>query len=701
MVAQERTNYPIALSVDDLGEGFALTAQTDRRIDPHRVTGYLRTAIQSLVEALEQQPHRAALSLSILPENERRQVLELFNATRAVYPQEKLIHELFEEQVERTPGAVAVIYEDQLLTYAELNTKANQLARYLTAEGVTAGQLIPLLMPRSPQMLIAQLAVLKIGAAYVPIDPEFPLERRAFILRDCTARWVLVAQEQDAALEQEGLQWIDCKAAAEEIGQAVQENLGLKLDTPAVAYVMYTSGSTGEPKGVMVPHHAVSRLVINNGYTQIEPSDCIGHGSNPAFDASTFEIWGALLNGARVAVIPHSVVLDAQSFAQTLQQHSVTVLWLTAGLFTQSVQSLSAVFGQLRYLLVGGDVVSPEAVREVLRSNPPLHLLNGYGPTEGTTFSATYEIETLSEDAASIPIGWPIANTRIYILDARLNPVPIGAQGELYVAGAGVALGYLNRDELTAERFLRDPFSADTQGRMYRTGDLGRWRADGAIEYLGRNDEQVKIRGYRIELGEIEAQLMSHEQIKEVVVIAREDVAGEKRLVAYVMPESPLPLDPLRIPAPLTVESMRMHLNGLLPDYMIPSAFVILQNFPLTRNGKLDRKALPTPEFAAYSIQPYEAPQGEIEEILVDIWQSVLGIEEVGRRGNFFELGGHSLMAMKLIVRVAESLFTSIPVQALFKNPTIQELAEFIERVRQEKLQSVPSTEGDVEEYAI
>ena len=662
-----------------------MTAQTDRRIDPQRITGYLHTAVVSLVEALEEAPQSQALSLPILPESERRQVIELFNATETAYPQDRLIHELFEEQVERTPAAVAVMYEDQSLTYAELNAKANQLASYLREQGVTAGQLIPILMPRSLQMLIGQLAVLKIGAAYVPIDPEFPVERQAFMLRDCAARWALVAQEPGAALEHPRLQWIDCTAAGEQIGQAAEENPGVRLERPAVAYVMYTSGSTGEPKGVMVPHHAVNRLVINNGYTQIEPSDCVAHGSNPAFDASTFEIWGALLNGARVAIIPPAVVLDGQSFAQTLQRHRVTVLWLTAGLFTQSVQSLSEVFGQLRYLLVGGDVVNPEAVREVLRGSRPRHLLNGYGPTEGTTFSATYEIETVKEDGAGIPIGRPIANTRIYILDARLNPVPIGVPGELYIAGAGVALGYLQRDELTVERFLRDPFSTDpsaedsladrsvvadrAQGRMYKTGDLGRWRADGAIEYLGRNDHQVKIRGFRVELGEIEAQLLRHGQIQEAVVIAREDVPGEKRLVAYVVAGEAAATSPA-----VSVERLRESLKPVLPDYMVPSAMVLLESLPLTANGKLDRRALPAPEQGAYGSRAYEAPRGEIEEILSGIWQELLRVERVGRSDNFFELGGHSLLIVQMLERLRR-VGLSAQVRGVFESATLADLA--------------------------
>jgi amino acid adenylation domain-containing protein len=702
------TNYPVVLSVDDAGEGFGLEMQTDRRIEPRRMLGFVCTALQSLIQALEEAPQTAALTLPILPEAERHRVIELFNRTQAAYPQEQLIHELFEEQVERTPHAVAVIYEDQSLTYAELNAHANQLAHYLIQQGVPSGQLIPILMPRSLQMLIAQLAVLKCGGAYVPVDPEFPVERQAFMLRDCGAQWVLATQERCEQLARESVQWVDCATAAQAIEKVSKANGRLKLARPAVAYVMYTSGSTGVPKGVMVPHHAVSRLVINNGYTQIEPSDCFAHCSNPAFDASTFEIWGALLNGARLAIIPQRVVLETERFAKVLKQQRVSILFQTTALFNQRVFTAPETFAQLKYLLFGGEVCDPRAVRKVLQRGAPRHLLHVYGPTETTTFATWYPIVAVATEAKSVPIGRPIANTQVYILDTHLKPVPIGVAGEIHIGGPGLALGYLNRAELTAGRFIQDPFHHDSQARLYKTGDLGKWCPDGTIEYLGRNDQQVKIRGFRIELGEIEAQLMRHESIKETVVTvwqgarhasqeegwedgpwadrerathvhrdepwaddehamrAQRDVSKEKRLVAYVV---------LHVAAASpSVESLRAHLLVVLPEYMIPSAFVMMENLPLTANGKLDRKALPAPEAGAYLSRQYQAPRGEVEELLAGIWRELLHVERAGRHDNFFELGGHSLLIVQMLERLRRAGL-SAPIQRVFASPTLAQLA--------------------------
>jgi acyl-coenzyme A synthetase/AMP-(fatty) acid ligase len=348
---------------------------------------------------------------------------------------------------------------------------------------------------------------------------------------------------------------------------------------------MYTSGSTGVAKGVEVPHRAISRLVINNGYLDFQPNDRVAFAANPAFDASTLEVWGALLNGGRVVVIDQETVLSPLRFVQALQASAVNVMWLTVGLFNQYAGELLGVLPSLRYLVVGGDVLDPRVIGRVLREGAPQHLLNGYGPTETTTFASVYRIEAVSAQG-SIPIGRPIANTQIYLLDRLMQPVPIGVAGEIYIGGAGVARGYLNRPQLTAQRFISDPFSGDPQARIYKTGDLGRWLADGNIEYLGRNDTQVKMRGFRIELGEIEAKLSALEGVREAVVLAREDAPGEKRLVAYVTAQSGVEL---------SADALRGQLLAVLPEYMVPSAYVSLAALPLTGNGKVDRKALPAP----------------------------------------------------------------------------------------------------------
>jgi amino acid adenylation domain-containing protein len=662
------TNYPITITVDDLGDAFRVTVQTDYRVDPGRVLRYLTTATQSLVDALEEAPQTPALSLGILPESERHELLDLFNATQAPYPQQKLVYELFEEQVERTPGAVAVVYEEASLTYAGLNAKANQLARYLREQGVQVGECIPILMPRCPLMLVAQLAALKSGGTYVPLDIGQPVERLALMIRDCGAHHVLADREAWDGLDRSGMQWVDCAALADSIGNFPGSDLGLKLNSLHPAYVMYTSGSTGVPKGVIVPHGAVTRLVINNGYARIDSTDCIAHCSNPAFDASTFEIWGALLNGARLLIVPQAVLLDPNCLAMEFRQQRVTVLFLTVGLFTQYVDALAAVFAELRYLITGGDVVEPGPIGRLVDIGAPQNLLNAYGPTECTTFSTTYLIQSMDEGVKSIPIGRPISNAQMYILNHYWRPVPIGVEGEIYIAGDGVGLGYLNRPQLTAERFIANPFGANPASRLYKTGDLGRWRCDGTIEYRGRNDQQVKIRGFRIELGEIEAQLARYPLVKEVVVLARQDVPNDKRLVAYIIPSD----------SSLEAQTLRSYLKTVLPDYMIPSAFVTLERWPLTPNGKLDRKVLPAPEFESDVNRDYEAPQGEVEEALAGIWQKLLRLERVGRHDNFFESGGHSLLGIRLMASIEERFTLKASVGTVFHHPTIREMAMVI-----------------------
>ena len=664
---REWTNYPISVSVEDLGESFRLTVQTDHRVDPSRAAGYLQEALQSMLNSLERAPQTLALELSILPAFERELVTEQFNTTSAPYPSQKRIHEIFEEQVERTPFAVAVISTEASLSYRDLNEVANRLARLLKAYGVQVGECIPVCMSRSVEMLVAQLAVLKCGAAYVPVDSKLPFERQLLLIQDCDARYILSDQSIPRVFAERAFQWISYTSAVMGSENMSCEDLESECGSSSQpAYVMYTSGSTGLPKGVVVPHRAVSRLVINNAYVEIRPQDRVAHCSNPAFDASTFEIWGGLLNGAAVVVIPQAIVLDASAFAAMLRQQRVSIMWLTVGLFTQYWEALKDVFPGIRYLLTGGDVVEPGIVRRALGDQSPKNLLNGYGPTECTTFTTTYRVNRLDESVTNVPIGRPIANTRIYILDRYLQPVPIGVSGEIYIGGDGVALGYLNRPELTAERFIVDSFSAEPNARLYKTGDLGRWLPDGNIEYLGRNDQQVKIRGFRIELGEIESHISGHAQVARVAVLARQDADGGRRLVAYVVPRDKS--------YSLNAESLREYLKKSLPEYMLPSALVTLSSFPLTANGKLDRRALPAPDLAAYARRPYEAPQGEIEEVLVGVWQDLLRVDLVGRHDNFFALGGHSLMIVQMMDRLRR-IDRVVDVRSVYESQTLADLA--------------------------
>lgn len=664
---REWTNYPVAVSVEDLGEIFRLTAQTDHRIDPERVTGYLQNAIQSVLNALEEAPQTLALSLPILPDSERESVIKHFNATFAPYPSQKLVHQLFEEQVERTPTASAVISTERSLNFHDLNAVANKLARLLKVRGVRAGEYVPVCMPRSAEMLIAQLAILKCDAAYVPLDPKLPLERQLFFIHDCHARLILADQGIPRAFRERTFEWLSYTSAVAASETLSCENLGSEHGSASQpAYVMYTSGSTGTPKGVVVPHRAVSRLVINNPYVDIGSRDRVAHCSNPAFDASTFEIWGGLLNGAAVVVVPQAIVLDANAFAVMLGRHGVSIMWLTVGLFTQYSEVLKEVFPGIRYLLTGGDVVEPSVVKRVLRGRPPQRLLNGYGPTECTTFTTTYSMDEIDDSVTNIPIGRPIANTKVYILNRDLQPVPVGVSGEIYIGGDGVALGYLNRSDLTAERFITDPFSSDSQARLYRSGDVARWRPDGNVEYLGRNDRQVKIRGFRIELGEIESRISKHVEVAEAAVLVRQDADNDRCLVAYVVPRD--------ASNPLSADALRDYLKPLLPDYMLPRALVTMSRFPLTPNGKLDRRALPAPESVAYARRPYEEPRGEIEEVLAGIWGDLLHVGFIGRYDNFFELGGHSLMIVQMMERLRQ-VGRTVNVRSVFESETLADLA--------------------------
>ncbi|SNT66744.1 amino acid adenylation domain-containing protein, partial [Stenotrophomonas lactitubi] len=528
------------------------------------------------------------------------------------YPRDGLIHHVFQEQVRAQPEAVAADFHGATLSYQQLDRRANQVAQVLRANGAGPDRCVAICSGRRLEFIVGLLGILKAGAAYVPLDPDYPVERLGFMLEDCQPVAVLTWPEHHARIQ-----------------ALVRSTPVIALDDPRfdaaptdapdvpglgsqhLAYVMYTSGSTGQPKGVMVEHRNVLRLAINNGFASLGPSDVVAHCANPAFDAATWEIWGALLVGARVQVVAEQVALDPVALDKALRAGGVTALWLTAGLFNAHADALTDAFAGLRYLLVGGDVLDPDRIGRVLaQSTPPQHLLNGYGPTESTTFASTHLIEQV-EPGRSIPIGRPIGNTQIHLLAPDGQPVLPGVIGEVYIGGDGVARGYLNQPELSAERFLADPYRDDPSARLYRSGDLARWLDDGTLEFIGRADFQLKLRGYRIEPGEIETHLRTCAGVREAVVIAREDTPGDKRLVAYVLAEDQSP------PAP---ELLRAHLAQKLADYMLPSAFVTVPHWPLTSNGKLDRRALPAPDIAAVVAGCYEAPVGEVEQALATLW---------------------------------------------------------------------------------
>jgi amino acid adenylation domain-containing protein len=494
-----------------------------------RLRGYLLTVLRAMVRDAEQPVAR----IPLLDKAERTLLLETCNRTRTPYPQHACVHALFEAQAQRTSDAVAIVDGDSSLTYSQLNQRANRLAHQLIALGVQPGDSIATVLERGIDLVVAQLGILKAGAAYVPINPQAPVARQAWVVADCAARRVLLHRGH-ASPDALGV-----PAVLMDTLEGPDTNPALPLSSEAPAYVMYTSGSTGLPKGVVVPHRAINRLLIHNGYARFDSEDRIAWLGNPAFDISTLEVWAPLLHGARLIVIAHACVLQPTLFRQQLRDHGMTVLHLTAGLFRQIADDLGDALSHLRLLLVGGDAVDSATVARVLERHAPQQLLHCYGPTESTTFATTSVLTREDAAQARLPIGRPIANTRIYLLDAYGEPVPYGAIGELYIGGDGVALGYLNRPELTAERFLPDPFAEHADARMYRTGDLARYLPDRRLAFLGRNDQQLKIRGYRIEPGEIEARLAEHPAVREAVVIARTDTSGDKRLVAYWTPHKP------------------------------------------------------------------------------------------------------------------------------------------------------------------
>jgi amino acid adenylation domain-containing protein/non-ribosomal peptide synthase protein (TIGR01720 family) len=674
---REKTNYTltvIARSGPRLQLKVAYDASRFEAGAAQRMLGHLRTVLEAMAESADGRVG----DLPLLTPQERECLLVEWNATASPYPRDRCIHQVFEAVADRFPDSIAVAFGGVTLTYAELNVRANRLAHRLQRLGVGPGAFVGVLLERCPDAVVALLAILKAGGAYVPLDPEHPPERLRFMAEDARVS-VLVTQSglrdriprTDAHVVAIDAEW--GKIAATEPGG----NPTAAVGPDDAAYVIYTSGSTGVPKGVVAPHRGVVRLVQGTTYVTVAPGDVLLHYAPLAFDASTFEIWGALLNGARLAVAPPRH-LSVHELGNTLQSNGVTTLWLTAPLFHLMVDENPDGLAGVRQLLAGGDALSPAHVRKAQRRLPGCRIINGYGPTETVTFACCHAIpDPASPYTASVPIGRPIGNTRAYVLDARKEPVPIDVPGELYVGGDGVALGYLNRPELTAERFLADPFSPEPGARMYRTGDRVRWLPDGTLEFLGRFDEQVKVRGFRVEPGEVQAVLAGHPGVKEAVVAAREVRPGEKALVAYIVPAS--------APAP-TAEELRGFLARSLPDPLLPSAFVVLETLPLTANGKVDRHALPDP--GTGRLDPggaHVAPRTPTEEILAQAWSQVLGVATVGVRDDFFALGGHSLLATQVVSRLRTALGIDVPVRALFDARTVERLARAVDDLRRER----------------
>ncbi|WP_237386293.1 non-ribosomal peptide synthetase [Xenorhabdus sp. Sc-CR9] len=627
-----------------------------------RLAGIYQQVLAAFV-ANQKQP---LSGLDILSAQDRH-LLHRWNQTDAPYPQDKTLQQLFEAQAAQRPQAIAVIFEEQRISYGELNRRANRLAHHLMALGVRPDDRVALCLERSPDMVAGILAILKAGGAYVPLDPAYPSERLAYMLEDAAPVALLTLTTLAEKLTRTiPTILLDNQALClETLPDNNPDTQALGLTSRHLAYVIYTSGSTGQPKGVMVEHRSVLRLIINNGFADIGPDDCIAHCANISFDAATWEVWSGLVHGARLLLIPEKTLLQPTHFGQCLSAEKVSALFLTTALFNQYASLIAPSLSGLRYVLFGGEKSDHRAAIRLKAEQAPAHLLHVYGPTETTTFATAYDIPVIEDENenGTLPIGQPISNTRIYILDKLGRPVPIGAAGEIHIGGDGVARGYLNRPELTAERFINDPFSPQPEARMYKTGDLARWLPDGNIEYLARNDFQVKLRGFRIELGEIENALTSHPQVKQAVVTAHEN-NGHKVLAAYLVTEGTL-----------SDEMLIGHLSERLPEYMLPASFTRIESMPLTQNGKVDRRALPEPSWG--NRDNHVAPRNALENQLCAIWKEALGLEHIGIEDNFFRIGGDSIVSIQLVSKLRQAGF-SLQVKSIFEAPTVAQLAQLL-----------------------
>lgn len=623
--------------------------------------------VETLLDGIAANPQARLSELPLLTKEEQEQFRD-WNQTSTEYERDQCVQQLVETAVARQPDAIAISYGAEQITYCELNTRANQLAHYLRRRGVGPDVRVGVLVDRSVELIVALLAILKAGGTYVPLDGSYPAQRLRFMLEDAGVTLMLTKHEQPEVLTEGEVVYLD--HGWEQFESESHENPSIVTSAGDLAYVMYTSGSTGQPKGVGVPHRAINRLVRNTNYVQLDESDRIAQVSNVSFDAATFEIWGALQHGAQLVGIDKETMLSPVEFKRALAEQNISAMFLTTALFNQIAQSLPETFAPLRYLLVGGEALDPPSIRRVVERGKPRHLLNGYGPTESTTFATWYEVQHVEANARTIPIGKPLSNTETWVLDQHMQLAPVGVTGELYIGGDGLARDYLRRPELTAEKFVPHPYSTEPGARLYRTGDLVRYLSDGNIEFLKRVDQQVKLRGFRIELGEIEAALQEHPAVRESIVIAREEVPGDKQIVAYVVRDPDFQS---------TTEELRNWLRTRLPAYMMPSSFVVLNELPLNANGKVDRRALPAPDSAQYTTEEtFIAPRTPEEKTIAEIWAEVFDGRSINVEANFFELGGHSLLATRVISRIREKCGVELPLRLLFDSPTIAALASHL-----------------------
>ena len=681
----ETTKFDLHLSVNNADERIGATLYYATDLYDDVTIARLLSHFRVLLEGIVADPDRRVSELPILTEAEEHQLLVEWNDTKRDYPKDICIHQLFEEQVEKSPDAVAVVFENQQLTYRGLNARANRLAHYLQKQGVGAESLVGICVERSLEMVVGILGILKAGGTYVPLDPSYPKERLRFMLEDAQVA-VLLTQQQLAndliedsysrsSILDRPIKVVCLDADWKVIAEEGEQNPVTGITPEHLAYVIYTSGSTGTPKGVAIEHRNTVALLswAKEVFTDSELSAVLAS-TSICFDLSAFELFVPLSCGGRVVLVENALQLY-----ETANANQVTLINTVPSVMTTLIRA-GRLPDSVRVVNLAGEPLRPELVQELYQTATVEKVYDLYGPTETTTYS-TFTLRVTDRPAT---IGRPICNTQVYILDSNLQPVPIGVPGEIHIGGGGVARGYLGRSELTKEKFISNPFSDDSNSRIYRTGDLARYLPDGQIQFHGRADNQVKIHGFRIELGEIESVLGQHPAVRQAVVNARENVPGDKRLVAYVVS---------RKEEACTTSELRHFLRLKLPEYMIPSAFVLLDSLPLTANGKVDRQALPAPDQNRVAAeQSYVAPRNPAEELLANIWAEVLKLEKIGIHDNFFGLGGHSLKATQVISRVRKALRLDLSVRVLFEAPTIAELASRIE-------QSTPEA-GELEELA-
>ncbi|MBN1628574.1 MAG: amino acid adenylation domain-containing protein, partial [Thermoleophilia bacterium] len=630
----ETAKFDLTLTLRELADGLLAAWEYSTELFDEETVRRMSSHFTRLLEHAADHPESRLSKLPLLAEEERHRILVKWNSTECEYPRESCIHELFEEQATLNGGRVALVADDKRMTYAELNESANRLARRLRKEGIRREVPVGLCFNRSLDMIIGILGVLKAGGAYVPLDPAYPRERIQYIVEDTGAPVVLTDSSLAPNVPGAGCRILCLDVEWEQIAKESAENLRVGGQSDDLAYIMYTSGSTGKPKGVCVVHRGVVRLVKGNDYASLGPDETVLQLATFSFDASTFEIWGSLLNGGRLVIYPNRLPTN-DDLGRIIRDQYVSTLWLTSGLFHNVVDAGLEALSGLKQLLVGGDVVSPTHAAQFKARYPDCRLINGYGPTENTTFTTSYDITGREE--GPLPIGRPIANTTAYILDEHLQPVPVGVVGELCTGGDGLARGYLNDEALTNERFIPNTVAPLDSPLLYRTGDLASYRADGVIMFKGRKDNQVKVNGFRVETEEVEAVLRSCPAVAQVTVVVRPSPRGDRQLVAYCVPSPG---------EELAAASLREYMQEHLPGYMVPSSFVTLAALPLNAQGKVDLSGLPEPgSTQGAEATPYAAPRDPLESMIVSIWKQLFAVDSIGIHDNFFDLGGHSLLA--------------------------------------------------------